>query len=99
MEKIDVDAKNYFGSYICNKTLVNVYMDDYGQQYYFQFVDSNGELQERCCGAYQFDFETQIEYELDYDSWFNKRPEWFKKMHKEGQRRAANKLQKNDSPD
>lgn len=37
--------------------MLNVGMDDYGQQYFLEYVDDNGELQEIGCGAYNSDIE------------------------------------------
>ena len=47
--------------------MVNVGMDDYGQQYFIEFVNENGELIEVGCGAYNFDIEDVAKSIIDYD--------------------------------
>lgn len=74
MKELKLDEGcSYEKSVICNGTLVNIFLDDYGQSYFFQYI-KDGELIERGCGTYNSEVMEQIEYELDYDSWFNKLP-------------------------
>lgn len=87
MEKIKNDPKAYVESVICNGFLVNVFLDDYGQQYFYQYLDKNGKLQEISCGSYNFDYLSAIEYELDYDAWLKKQPEVFRKILIKGKKR------------
>ena len=47
--------------------MVNVGMDDYGQQYFIEYVDGNGELTEVGCGAYNFDIEDVAKSIIDYE--------------------------------
>lgn len=47
--------------------MVNVGMDDYGQQYFIEFVNENGELIEVGCGAYNFDVEDVAKSIIDYE--------------------------------
>jgi hypothetical protein len=47
--------------------MVNVGMDDYGQQYFIEFVNENGELIEVGCGAYNFDIEDVAKSIIDYE--------------------------------
>ena len=46
--------------------MVNVGLDDYGQQYYLEFVNNQGELEEVGCGAYNFDYEDVAKSIIDH---------------------------------
>ena len=87
MEKVKNDPKAYVGSVICNGYLVNIFLDDYGQQYFYQYLDKDGNLQETGCGSYNFDYLSAIEYELDYDAWLKKQPEAYQKILIEGRKK------------
>ena len=54
--------EDYLETIVYNGKMINLGDDDYGQQYYIEFVDDNGELQEIGCGAYNFDYMRVIEY-------------------------------------
>lgn len=45
-------ADEYVGSIVVKNKLINIGMDDYGQQYFFEFVNDKGEKEEVGCGAY-----------------------------------------------
>ena len=92
MQDLKCNQKEYITSVICNNHLVNVFLDDYGQQYYFQFVDNNGILQTKTCGTYESNYMEQIEHELDYNSWFEKQPDWYKEMVKEDRSRIIKRM-------
>lgn len=94
MEKLqkDRELQPYICSYICNGKLVNVFMDDYGQQYFYEYVDDEGNLQSVGCGAYAFDYEAQIEHDLDYDAWFDKQDDCIKEMIIRGKRRVVREV-------
>ena len=47
--------------------MVNIGIDDYGQQYFIEFVNENGELTEVGCGAYNFDVEDVAKSIIDYE--------------------------------
>ena len=47
--------------------MVNVGMDDAGQQYFIEYVNANGELAEMGCGSYNFDYEDVAKYATDPD--------------------------------
>ena len=47
--------------------MVNVGMDDYGQQYFIELVNEDGELIEVGCGAYNFDIEDVAKSIIDYE--------------------------------
>ena len=46
--------------------MVNIGMDNYGQQYFIEYVDNNGDLVEVGCGAYNFDYEDTAKSIIDY---------------------------------
>ena len=91
MEKLqkDKDLQSYICSYICNGKLVNVFMDDYGQQYFYEYIDDEGKLHSIGCGTYVFEYENQIEHDLDFNTWFNKQDDCIKEMIIEGKRRIV----------
>ncbi len=49
--------EEYVKTIVIYGKMLNVGMDDYGQQYFLEYVDDNGELQEIGCGAYNSDIE------------------------------------------
>ena len=73
--------------------MVNVGMDDYGQQYFIEFVNSKGELEEVGCGAYNFDIEDVAKSIIDHRRYcieFYGEEEYFQ-MEKEREERLARK--------
>lgn len=49
--------EEYVKTIVVYGKMLNVGIDDYGQQYFLEYVDDNGELQEIGCGAYNSDIE------------------------------------------
>ena len=47
----------YIKTIVIYGKMINVGIDDYGQQYFLEYVDDNGQLQEVGCGAYNSDIE------------------------------------------
>lgn len=47
----------YIKTIVIYGKMINVGIDDYGQQFFLEYVDDNGELQEIGCGAYNSDIE------------------------------------------
>lgn len=47
----------YIKTIVIYGKMINVGIDDYGQQYFLEYVDDNGILQEIGCGAYNSDIE------------------------------------------
>ena len=72
--------------------MVNVGMDDYGQQYFIEYVDENGELTEVGCGAYNFDIEDVAKSVLDYER--HGREIWGDKEWKEMQKAKEERMKK-----
>ena len=59
-------ANEYIKTIIVYGKMVNVGMDDYGQQYFLEFVNNDGELEEIGCGAYNFDYEEVAKSIIDH---------------------------------
>ena len=57
--------EEYIGTLNLNGTKVDVGIDDYGQQYFFEFIDSQGNFQEIDCGAYNFCWLDDLLYMVD----------------------------------
>lgn len=72
--------------------MVNVGMDDYGQQYFIEYVDENGELTEVGCGAYNFDIEDVAKSVLDYER--HGREIWGDKEWEEMQKAKEERMKK-----
>lgn len=60
----------YLETIIVHGHMVNVGMDDAGQQYFYEFVNENGELEERGCGAYNFHYYEDILSHFDYKGYY-----------------------------
>jgi len=52
--------EDYIKTIKVNGYTVDIGLDDYGQCYYFEYVDKNGKLQEVGCGSYNFNYEQEI---------------------------------------
>lgn len=52
--------EDYIKTIKVNDYTVDIGLDDYGQCYYFEYVDKNGELREVSCGSYNFNYEQEI---------------------------------------
>lgn len=48
--------EEYVETIVCKGRMVNVGIDDAGQQYFFEYLNHKGELQEVGCGAYNADY-------------------------------------------
>ena len=53
--------EDYVETLVINSHIVPVGIDDYGQCYYFEYLDKNGQLQEMSCGTYNFNYKREIE--------------------------------------
>ena len=60
-------TSEYVKTIVVYGKMVNVGMDDAGQQYFIEYVHANGELVEMGCGAYNFDYEDVAKYVIDPD--------------------------------
>lgn len=47
-----MDAKEYCKTIVYNGHMVNIGVDDAGQQFILEYIDDEGNLAEFCCGAY-----------------------------------------------
>ena len=59
--------EEYVKTIIVYGKMVNIGMDDCGQQYFIEFVNDKGELEELGCGTYNFDYEDVAKTAIDYD--------------------------------
>jgi len=55
-----MQREDYAETLVIDGRLVPVGLDDYGQCYYFEYVDENGQLQEMSCGSYNFNYKQEI---------------------------------------
>jgi len=54
------DQDTYIETLVVYDKMVNVFLNDYGQCYWFQWVD-NGELKSNSCGTYNSNYREEIE--------------------------------------
>lgn len=59
--------EEYVKTIVVYGKMVNVGMDDYGQQYFLEYINENGHLIEIGCGAYNDDYEDVAKTMIDYD--------------------------------
>ena len=59
-------TNEYVKTIIVYGKMVNIGMDDPGQQYFIEYVDNNGDLVEVGCGAYNFDYEDVAKSIIDH---------------------------------
>ena len=57
--------EEYVETLVVNGRVVPVGMDDYGQCYFFEYVDHNGELKEMGCGTYNEHYKEEIQAFFD----------------------------------
>jgi len=57
---MDITKDIYVETLIVRDKMVNVFMNDYGQCYWFQWLE-NGELKDMSCGTYNTDYKEFIE--------------------------------------
>lgn len=53
--------EEYVTTIVYNGHMINVGNDDYGQQFFLEYVE-NGKLIEKGCGSYNTDYQKEIEY-------------------------------------
>ena len=58
--------EEYIKTIVVYGKMINVGMDDYGQQYFLEFVNDKGELEEKGCGSYNFDYEEFAKSIIDH---------------------------------
>lgn len=58
--------EEYVKTLVIYGRMVNIGMDDYGQQYFLEYLADNGELTEVGCGAYETDYVDFAKSFLDY---------------------------------
>ena len=65
--------EEYIGTIELNGIKVDVGIDDYGQQYFFEFINKDGEKETLGCGAYNINFLDDIIFIVDIQGFFEKR--------------------------
>ena len=60
-------TSEYVKTIVVYGKMVNVGIDDAGQQYFIEYVNANGELVEMGCGSYNFDYEDVAKHATDPD--------------------------------
>lgn len=53
--------EEYIETIVFNGQMINVGIDDYGQTYFLEYINKDGELVEDCVGAYETDYKSYIE--------------------------------------
>lgn len=56
--------EEYVRTVVVGNTLIPVGLNDGGQTYFFEYLDTNGALVEECCGSYNTDYMGYIEYKF-----------------------------------
>lgn len=54
--------EEYITTFVVGSRCIPVGLDDAGQTYFFEYVDEVGNLVEECCGSYNTDYQSCIEY-------------------------------------
>ena len=54
--------EEFVESGVYNGHMYNVGLDDYGQQYFIEYMDEKGNLTEEGCGAYNTNYISKIEF-------------------------------------
>lgn len=61
--------EEYVKTIVVYGKMVNVGMDDYGQQYFLEYIDEDGNLAEVGCGAYNTNYEDVAKGIIDHRRW------------------------------
>lgn len=54
-------CEEYVKTIVCNGVMINIGLDDAGQQYFLEYVNDSGELVEVGCGSYNTDYMEVVE--------------------------------------
>ena len=65
--------EEYIGTIELNGIKVDVGVDDYGQQYFFEFINKDSEKETLGCGAYNINFLDDIIFIVDRQGFFEQR--------------------------
>lgn len=82
-------TNEYVKTIVVYGKMVNVGMDDYGQQYFIEFLNDDGEIVEVGCGAYNHDYEDVAKWVIDHERYSQEfwGYETWKQMQKEREER------------
>lgn len=58
--------EEYIKTIVVYGKMVNIGIDDYGQQYFIEFVNDKGELKEIGCGTYNSDYDGVAKSMIDH---------------------------------
>lgn len=56
-----MQRNDYIDTIVYNGHMINIGLDDYGQSYYLEYVNEDGQLVEVSCGTYNTDYMRTIE--------------------------------------
>lgn len=59
-----MNKEEYITTLAINGKCVPVGLNDAGQTYFFEYIDDSGTLVEECCGSYNTDYKSYIEYKF-----------------------------------
>ena len=84
--------EEYIKTIVVYGKMVNIGMDDYGQQYFLEFLNDNGELVEIGCGLYNTDYEYAAKSIIDHRKFLIE--EWGEEEVLEMERRRAERMKR-----
>lgn len=70
--------EEYIGTIELNGTKVDIGIDDYGQQYFFEFINKDGEKETLGCGAYNINFLDNIIFTIDRKGYYENKYDYDK---------------------
>ena len=59
--------EEYVKTIVVYGKMVNIGMDDYGQQYFIEYLNDDGEITEIGCGAYNDNYEDVAKFVIDHE--------------------------------
>ena len=65
--------EEYVKTIVVYGKMVDVGLDDYGQQYFIEFLNDDGEITEVGCGAYNSNYEDVAKSCIDYERYSQER--------------------------
>ena len=73
-----MNKEEYVGTIELNNTKIDIGIDDCGQQYFFEFINKDGEKEILGCGAYNFNFLDEIIFTIDRKGFFEQKYDYDK---------------------
>lgn len=56
-----MDTTEYVKTIVYNGRMINIGLDDYGQQYFLEYAGDDGQLEYYGCGSYDYDYQRHLE--------------------------------------